>query len=161
MVDFSCWLEAWLWLSAEKPTRGFFTWLEVPCNMVAWFQERQRQREGTRQSCIFFLFLTLEVVEHHFCSTPLFEAGMSLLKFKRKEHRLCISFFYCFLVKANCTVSTFQNLKLFLLLTYTVSFCYCSKKSQVRRILFFGKLFFFSAWIPFRILSLSLEFRKY
>lgn len=40
-----CWLEAWLWLSEGKPTRGFFTWLEVPCNMVAWFQERQRQRE--------------------------------------------------------------------------------------------------------------------
>lgn len=40
-----CWLEAWLWLSERKPTRGFFTWLEVPCNMVPWFQERQRQRE--------------------------------------------------------------------------------------------------------------------
>ena len=34
-----------MWLSERKPTRGFFTWLEVPCNMVAWFQERQRQRE--------------------------------------------------------------------------------------------------------------------
>lgn len=54
--------------------------------LVTWWLGSKRDSDREKE-LYFFLILTLEVIEHHFCSTPLFQAGMSLLKFKRKEHR--------------------------------------------------------------------------
>lgn len=76
------WLEAWLWLSERNPhvasSLGFMF-------LVTWCLGSKRDRDREKE-LYFSSSLTLEVVEHHFCST-LFQAGISFLKFKRKEHR--------------------------------------------------------------------------
>lgn len=50
-------------LSTGKLTRGLSIWLEVPHNMVAGLQKRERERKQSELGVVFFFFFLILALE--------------------------------------------------------------------------------------------------